>query len=83
MSDTKTRRSPATGNKPRRPVGPRDVYILFNEGTDPAFVAQVQAAIANITMNGRALLRHLQGGAARPFLTYKVHVEPRSSAAND
>lgn len=82
MADT--RKNAASTNaaekaKAKRVVGPRDVYLLFNEGTDPAFVKQVQESIGSITMNGRALLKHLQGGAAKPFLSYKVHVEARET----
>lgn len=84
MSGTKTQTKPAsTGAKAKRVIGPRDVYLLFNEGTDPAFVKQVQASIGSITMNGRALLKHLQGGAAKPFLSYKVHVETKDSKTGE
>lgn len=83
MSGTKNTAKPATATaetaKAKRVVGPRDVYLLFNEGTDPAFVKQVQESIGSITMNGRALLKHLQGGAAKPFLTYKVTVESKGT----
>ena len=77
----RTPNTATTGDKAKvkRVVGPRDVYLLFAEGTDPAFVKQVQESISSITMNGRALLKHLQGGGAKPFLTYKVHVEAREN----
>ena len=83
MSAKNTAKPSATEAKAKRVIGPRDVYLLFNEGTDPAFVKQVQERIGSITMNGRALLKHLQGGAAKPFLSYKVHVEARDAKAGE
>jgi hypothetical protein len=87
MSGTKNTKAATTAAageaKAKRVIGPRDVYLLFAEGTDPEFVKQVQASIASITMNGRALLKHLQGGAAKPFLSYKVHVEAREGKAGE
>lgn len=81
---TPTKSAPAAdAAKAKRVIGPRDVYLLFNAGTDAAFVQQVQESIGSITMNGRALLKHLQGGGAKPFLSYKVHVEAKDAKAGE
>lgn len=63
--------------KAKRVVGPRPAYIIFKQGTDPAFVAEVANSVDTVTLNGRALLKAITGGNMRPFLEYTVHVEAR------
>lgn len=83
MSGTQNKgKAPATAAagekaKAKRVVGPRTVFVIFKEGTDPALVEQMKSAVDTLTMNGRVLLRNLQGGNVRPFLSYTVHVEPK------
>lgn len=64
--------------KVTRPVGPKNLYLIFKPGTPADFVQQVRDAIGDVTMNSRALIRALQGGTQAPFLTYTVEAEKRS-----
>lgn len=80
MSGTQNKvKAPTTGEKAKvkRVVGPRTVFVIFKEGTDSALVEQMKARVETLTMNGRVLLKNLQGGNVRPFLSYTVHVEPK------
>ena len=63
--------------KVTRPVGPKTLYIIFAPGTDAGVVSAAKEAIAEVTMNSRALIRSLQGGSVAPFLTYTIEVEKR------
>ncbi len=73
----------ATKRKPQvRKQGPRTVYVLFNEGTDPALISQFQGALSKLTMNGRALLDALKGGKQVPFLNLTIEVEPKDGGGD-
>jgi hypothetical protein len=64
--------------KPARPVGPKTLYIVFPHGTDPATVEAVRNA--QVTFNGRVLLKALAGGSPAPFLTFTIEAEKRNKA---
>jgi hypothetical protein len=84
MSETRTRANAAAASAPadkakvKREIGPRDLYVLFKPGTPAEVVEATKAAIGSVTMNGRALLKHLQGGSGQQFISYKVDAEKRS-----
>lgn len=63
--------------KAKRPIGPRTVFLVFKEGTDPAVVNAAKDALEEVTLNSRTLLKMLTGGNLKPFLQYKVQVEAR------
>ena len=68
-----------TPAKPARPVGPKKLYLILNEGADKE---AVKASIAQVTFNGRKLLEALAGGeGTAPFLIYKIEVDKRGEEA--
>ncbi len=68
-----------TPAKAARPVGPKTLFLIFNPGTDPALVDAFKANLASVTMNGRSLIKALQGGTPSPFLSYTVQAEKRGA----
>ncbi len=71
-------RDPSAAPAQKREVGPKTLYFIFAPGTDPELVNSVRASVQTVTMNGRALLKNLQGGTPAPFLTFTVEAEKRS-----
>lgn len=63
--------------KAKRVLGPKNVYLIFKPGTDPAVAQGFKDQIAEVTMNSRAVLKAISGGNMAPFLTYEVKVEHR------
>lgn len=81
MADPNVQTKARKQAKPRA-VGPRTVFMIFREGTDSAFVQQVEASIEKLTMNGRVLLDNLKGGKQRPFITSIVEVTPKGERSD-
>lgn len=73
--------SPASKPKRQaRPQGPRTLYLILQNGTDPAaFRAQIQQA----TFNGRAVLNSIEGGATPAIVKLKVESGKRNSSGGE
>ena len=76
--------SPAAA-KPKRVVGPRNVFIVFKPGTTSEQIAAVREAIGEVTMSRNTVFNQVQqaslkGEAVTPFMTFTVKVDPRGEA---
>lgn len=77
-TSTKTRKA-ADPSKPRKPQGPRTMYIVFPEGTSQEVLDVVKSA--TITFNGRMFIQGIQGANVKPFVVRQIDVAAKDVAS--
>lgn len=73
MARTRSTDAPATP----REQGPKHVYLVFAQGTDNDFKAQVEAALVTVTTNSRMLVKSLTGAGVGPVIIRELEADKR------